>query len=220
MLKELGEHDNAIVLYPTGSLMEENAIVNGQIKHKTEFTVVFAGNLGEWYGRMLEKLVRSAEGRNIRIKIFGGNASWSKEFETYARETNIYRGQVPFDQLKKEVGDVDGLLLLMGFDPSVAQIEKTSFKTKFLDYLIFHKPILLWGPEYCSAVQIAREFDSAEICTSEDEKSFLNAIETLSKNPGRQETLVANSAKMYHERFHPDRIHEKLVSSIRRLIEN
>src|SRR5256885_7955894 len=39
-------------------------------------------------------------------------------------------------------------------------------KTKFLDYLTFQKPIIVWGPEYSSAVRAAREFDAAECYTS------------------------------------------------------
>ncbi len=63
---------------------------------------------------------------------------------------------------------VDAALLPMGWGLSeeCALTERTSFKTKFLDYLSFEKPVVFWGPEYCSAVRYVREFNSAEICSS------------------------------------------------------
>src|SRR5690606_28103920 len=93
-------------------------------------------------------------------------------------------------------------------------IESTSFKTKFLDYLTFEKPILVWGPEYCSAVRTAREFDSAEVCVSERAADAANKLCALKSNPDRQSRLVANARAMYLDRFHPDRLHQRLVEKI------
>jgi hypothetical protein len=112
------------------------------------------------------------------------------------------------------------LLLLMGFESECAQIERTSFKTKFIDYLTFQKPILLWGPEYCTAVSVARKFDSAEICTSPLATDFFVTMNRLREDKGRQAQLIANANRMYHSEFHPDKIHHLLKESVEELIYN
>jgi hypothetical protein len=106
----------------------------------------------------------------------------------------------------------------MGFGAECAQIERTSFKTKFLDYLTYQKPIIVWGPDYCSAVRVAQEFDSAETCTYSDAQTILERIVSLAGSPDRQMTLVRNARAMYEDRFRPDKIHGALVAKINETI--
>jgi len=217
MQEALGKHSNSVVLYPTGAaIADQQTLINSE--KNRPFTMAFAGNLGDWYGKMLESLVALNQNNQIKFKFFGSNASWSEDFDNQVRETGVYQGQVPFAQLSQEMSQVDALLLLMGFEDSCSQIERTSFKTKFLDYLSFQKPILLWGPDYCSAVRIAQEFDSAEICTSPEPADFLNKILQVQANRDRQKQLVTNAGQMYEERFHPDKIHHLLVTKMQELL--
>lgn len=216
MQTALGLHPNSVVLYPTGATITQ---ASSSVKNE-KFTVAFGGNLGDWYGQMLQALVSSAWELNsdIEFKIFGSNASWSDAFDDDVRTRKNFHGQVPFVQLQREMKDVDALLLLMGFEESCAQVERTSFKTKFLDYLSFQKPILLWGPEYCSAVRIAQEFDSAEICISPHAQDFLTTVQQVQRSSNRQQQLVKNARNMYEERFHPDKIHHCLVAHMKELL--
>lgn len=214
MREALGPHRNAQVLYPVGAQpkpIEAPSVGNG--KNSGRFVAVFAGNLSDWYGRMMEQLVRASLARNLPIefRIYGGLQSWSKEFDALARAQNIFRGHLPFEQLRQEMAGADCLLLLMGFGEACAHTERTSFKTKFLDYLTFRKPILLWGPEYCSASRYADEFDSAEKCNAPEPEAFLEAIRRLQASPARQKQLVVNADKMFQDRFHPDKIHAHFV---------
>jgi hypothetical protein len=183
-------------------------------------TVLFAGSLSAWYGPMLERLVRASSDSPLRFEIFGSHvhASWSREFDDAARAAGVYRGQVAFDQLKTHAQEADLLLLLMGFGDECAQTERTSFKTKFLDYLTFQKPIVIWGPEYCSAVRVAREFDAAECYTSPDAAGCIAAFENLARSAERQKQLVANAHRMYQSRFEPSRIHGVLLRECEKLV--
>jgi hypothetical protein len=221
MLEALGPHPNAHVLYPTGASMLDNKrefipfISNGM-----PATVFFAGSLSFWYGLMLEQLVRASSNSPLRFEIFGSHAhaSWSREFESAARTAGVYRGQVSFDELKVHAQDADLLLLPMGFGDECAQTERTSFKTKFLDYLTFQKPIVIWGPEYCSAVRIAREFDAAECYTSPDAAGCISTLGNVARSPERQKQLVANARRMYQSRFEPSRIHAVLLRECEKLV--
>jgi hypothetical protein len=159
-----------------------------------------------------------AEDALVEFRIFGGNPSWSAEFDSLVKARGIFRGHLPFAQLRQEMDQTDGLLLLMGFGEACALTERTSFKTKFLDYLSFKKPIMVWGPEYCSAVQYAREFDSAETCTSPDPGAFLQTITALSRSEDRRAALTKNARRMYEDRFHPDRIHAGFLAQCRQLV--
>jgi glycosyltransferase involved in cell wall biosynthesis len=223
MREALGPHPNAHILYPLGARLPEMLpsftpfVGNGRT-----FVVVFAGSLADWYGPMLERLVMAAQAQSapVEFRFYGSNPSWSREFDARARSQNIYRGHLPFEQLRQELSGSDALILPMGFEERCAQVERTSFKTKFLDYLSYQKPILVWGPEYCSAARVAREFDSAEICAQPDAAAFLKKILDVRNAPERQAVLVHNARKMYEDRFHPDKIHAGLVRKIQETIEN
>ncbi len=220
MRRELGPHHTALLHYPSGA-----HLTPAPPRERTgPFRVLFGGNLGDWYGRMLQQLVTSfLKLRNLQHEIefvfFGSNPSWSAEFDTYARERGIFRGQVSFEKLRQEAYASDCLLLPMGFAEKDVQVERTSFKTKFLDYLAFQRPIMVWGPDYSSAVKTAREFDSAEVCDTPDAMACLRQILTLARDPQRQGVLVSHARRMYDARFNPDKIHQTFLAACQRAVE-
>jgi glycosyltransferase involved in cell wall biosynthesis len=221
MRDALGGHANTHILYPTGALMPRSDDGYGpEVPSRTRpFTVFFGGSLGDWYGLMLESLVTTAREtlHNVRFRIFGSLQTWSTSFESWAAREGIYGGYLPFSRLSEIAAQCDLLLLPMGFGDSCAQVERTSFKTKFLDYLSFRRPILVWGPEYCTAVRVAREYDSAECVTSAEAYACATAIGALAAKPERRAELMANAQRMYYDRFHPDKIHAGLVTAMRKL---
>ncbi|OMP31784.1 glycosyltransferase [Mangrovimonas sp. DI 80] len=215
MYEELGPHNNCLVSYPTGTYMPEEA---QGIPENPKKVLAFGGNLGDWYGTMIEAIISNTNLDHYDFKIFGSNASWSPEFDTFIKSKGFFKGQVPFEVLRQEMTQVDGLLLLMGFGEDIAQVERTSFKTKFLDYLTFRKPIFLWGPEYCSAYKTSEEFDATAKTASKDVKDFITLFDDVFRSPVRQQELLNNSLQMYQNRFHPDLIHGKLVTKMKALI--
>ncbi len=220
MKEALGSHPNSHVWYPAGTQMPPDLpplLISQNLDRK--MTVFFGGSLGEWHGPMLEELIEVCAVKHpmIRFRIFGSLAAWSSAFEKKARKLGIYGGLVSFEELIKESKKADLLLLLMGFDRSVEHIQRTSFKTKFLDYITFNKPILVWGPEYCSAVRVAREFDSAECVTDPKSMACASTINSLAASPARMERLVKNARQMYESRFNPNKIHDVLLKNIQAL---
>lgn len=221
MKKELGFHRNAHVLYPIGSRPRTTQVSLCAPKASTApFVVAYAGNLGQWYGPMLERLVTSSLKSESRIQfhIYGAYQSWSDKFDHLTRGKNIYRGLLNFEQLIEELKEADALLLPMGFGEDCALTERTSFKTKFLDYVTHQKPIFVWGPEYCTAVQVAREFESAEICNSPDAEEALRCLITFSDQHDRQMLLIRNASLMFLDRFHPNKIHTVFLNEINNII--
>lgn len=217
MRAELGPHRNAHVLYPIGAT---RSWTSPPRRPTARFTIGFGGNLGEWYGRMIETLVDTARqaAPDFCFKVFGPGPSWSAAFDAKAKAEGLYLGQVPFDHLRNELAGCDVLLLPMGFEPKQAIVERTSFKTKFLDYLTFDRPIVIWGPPDCSAAVVAREFNSAEVCTEESPQAVIRVLRDLSQSCARQQEIVRNGAKMLAGRFNPEVIHQGLVAAIERTI--
>jgi glycosyltransferase involved in cell wall biosynthesis len=222
MREALGEHPNAHVLYPMGAPRSENLPSFQPFNRSARrFIVAFGGSMADWYGPMLERLVRAAEAQNapVEFRFYGSNPSWSRDFDQHARSRGIYRGHLPFADLCTAMAEADALILPMGFEEQAALVERTSFKTKFLDYLVYQKPIVVWGPDYCSAVRVAQEFDSAEICTRPEPEAMLKSVLALAQNPARQSALVSHARRMYEGRFHPTKIHGGLVLAIRETVE-
>jgi glycosyltransferase involved in cell wall biosynthesis len=221
MREALGPHRNGHILYPLGAkLLEPSPPFRPFAVNGAPFVVAFAGSLADWYGPMLERLVTAANRLSapVEFRFYGSNPTWSRDFDSHARATGTYRGHLPFEQLRQEIAAAQALIMPMGFEAQCAQVERTSFKTKFLDYLSYQKPILVWGPEYCSAVRVAREFDSAEVCTAPDSRAIFKRILALRGSPSRQTALVNNARKMYEDRFHPDKTHTNFVRKMRQTV--
>ena len=222
MMEALGTHSNSLILYPTGAKREEQDKYQ-PIQHDSDrpLRVLFAGSLGDWYGPMMESLVTECQKQSLPVefRIYGTLQTWSSSFDDWAKINGVYLGRIPFEELREKSKWADLLILPMGFDKSCSHIEKTSFKTKFLDYLAFRRPIFIWGPEYCSAVRIAREFDSAECQTSESVSDCAVSLGEMAKAPERRRILLSNADEMYEDRFHPDIIHQHLVDRFDATVE-
>ena len=222
MKEALGPHRNAIVHYPIGAERADR-VTPRRGRDSGRFRIFYGGAIARWYGQMLEQLIAEARKSKLleselEFVVCGTNPGWSEEFISWARGEGIYLGQLPFADFQKQAADADALILLMGFGEDCAQVERTSFKTKFLDYLSFGKPIIVWGPDYSSAVRTGREFDSAEVCTSHLASDCLAIITNLARDPARCSELVENARSMYEERFNPGKIHSSFRSACCELI--
>jgi hypothetical protein len=60
---------------------------------------------------------------------------------------------------------------------------ETSFPSKLPEYAQFGKPIVIWGPEYCSAIHWGREGDRALCITEASPKVVVAALQNLSVDP-------------------------------------
>lgn len=223
MREALGPHPNSHILYPTGApLSAESKEYCPQLPEINKpLTIFFGGSLGDWYGPMLESLITNCRflAKEIQFRIYGSLQTWSEDFDNWAKAEAIFGGHLSFAKLREAAEESDILLLPMGFGESCAQVESTSFKTKFLDYLAFRRPILIWGPEYCSAVRAAKQYDSAECVTEPGVEKCVASIRSLIANPRRRAQLIANARRMYEDRFHPDKIHSGLVDKCNELVQ-
>jgi glycosyltransferase involved in cell wall biosynthesis len=70
-------------------------------------------------------------------------------------------------------------------------LTKAWFPSKLIEFAQFGKPLVVWGPEYCSAVEWARREDSALCVTNQDPVALVAALNRLTDSRLEQERLAA-----------------------------
>jgi glycosyltransferase involved in cell wall biosynthesis len=94
----------------------------------------------------------------------------------------------------------------------------TSFASKMIDATQLGLPIIVWGPEYCSAVQWARTGDRALCVTDSNPSAILGALEKLAASPAEQERLAKSSREAAAGEFNRERIQARFVDALRRAV--
>ena len=77
----------------------------------------------------------------------------------------------------------------MSFEKEHELFMRTSFTTKFLDYVSFGKPVILWGPEYCTPVRVAREHGGAAVVTVSDATAVVSLCHKIARDRELNEKL-------------------------------
>jgi hypothetical protein len=94
---------------------------------------------------------------------------------------------------------------------------RTSFTTKFLDYSAFAKPVILWGPDYCTPSRLAKREAAALVVETESPGGVIAAAKKLMDEPAEVERLSAASRRLNQTVFNPDRLQEIFVEEIEKL---
>ena len=94
---------------------------------------------------------------------------------------------------------------------------ETSFPSKLPEYAQFGKPIVIWGPEYCSAIHWGREGDRA-ICIMDENPHFLvSALENLKNSPEKQEYYAQQAGIAAQTEFNPYFMQNQFLEAIQNL---
>ena len=128
-----------------------------------------------------------------------------------------FPGLVPARVLRERCQkEADFLYVPMKFGAEDSVNARISFPSKLADYTEMGLPLLIRGPEYCSAVQWARKHPGvAEVVATEDEKELLEAIKRLS-NPETRRTLAQEALRIGELDFSHSRAESILFSALAR----
>ncbi len=218
MREELGPHRNSHVVPPISG--SEDLLISRDRSESDRFTFFFAGNLARWYGDMVATVLESVEDDPVvRLCVYGSHHNWPEEFVLRQKELGNYLGFRQYEELKREMAAADAFLLPVGFDDSVELIERTSFKTKLLDYLPFGRPIVIWGPESCSAIRVAREHDAALCVTDPDPRAAVEAMRRIASDESLRVDLGRGATELYKGVLHPEAIHATFRNALVELAE-
>jgi hypothetical protein len=161
-------------------------------KESGPLVCAFAGNIFHGYGRLIARLAEFLERRGGRVLLFGPHSPKDLAYWKLDRSNVLPQGFVKPEVMAAKLRDeVDVLFLPMAFeaDGSPANM-RLSFPSKLTEYTAAGLPILIWGPDYCSAVRWARQFEPvAEVVTSEVNDDDMDAALSRLEQPRHRERL-------------------------------
>ena len=216
MQEVLGLHSNSHVIYPMPGWHK--------VPEKTfplatgKFRIVYVGAAEGFYGRMLRSLMHELEKHPVlELIIVGPHNDWPEEDQKVARERGTCLGFMPPEKAAEVLAGADALLVVMSFEREHELFMRTSFTTKFLDYSAFAKPVILWGPDYCTPSRLAKREDAALVVETESPAGVIAATKKLMDEPSEIERLSAASLRLNQTVFSPDRLQGIFVREIEKL---
>ena len=214
MQQLLGNHPNVQILYPIPDQLNiaEQPIIFSPEK---PFKLVYAGSLSGIYAPMLQALYAALQDiQEVQLKLFGRPPNWSESQLQQLNEQGTYRGLVSRDLLRHELKTASALLVTISFDPKNRRWAETSFPSKLVEYSQYTKPVVIWGPEYCSAVRWARKYQSALVVTSSLAQDLVKAIQELATQPEEQTHLANKALVLAQGMFNPVKIQQQFVDGL------
>jgi len=217
MRRELGEPPNALVLHDIPSVTMCERSTPG---FTLPLRVAYFGNLSE-YGPLIESAVRILDGSDhVRLEIFGPSPLWTSGSEDEFRAQGIYRGFIPADQLAKSLEGFQAALVVMSFDPALRRRMTTSFPSKMIDATQLGLPIVVWGPEYCSAIKWARREERAFCVTDPNPSALRAAFEQLACSQVQRAHLAKSAREVAAGEFNCERIQTQFMDALERAISS
>jgi hypothetical protein len=217
MQEVLGPHPNSQVIYP----MPGRHVVPEKAwpPRSGKFRLVYVGSVENFYGRMLCSLIEEIEATtDLEIIVVGPNADWPKQLRDRALTNGIYLGFKPPEEAARVLASADALLSVMSFEKEHELFMRTSFTTKFLDYVSFGKPVILWGPEYCTPVRVAREHGGAAVVSVADATAVVSLCRQIARDTESNEKLSKQALHLHQTLFNPDRLQDVFVQKITELV--
>jgi glycosyltransferase involved in cell wall biosynthesis len=219
MQETLGPHPNSHVIYP----MPGRHVVpeNSWPRSDERFRVVYVGSVENFYGRMLCSLIKKIElAKDLEIIVVGPNADWPLDLLERAKTNGVYIGFKSPEEAAEVMAGADALLVVMSFEKQHELFMRTSFTTKFLDYVAFGKPVILWGPEYCTPVRVARKHGGAVVVTQNDPDAIISACRQIVDDTSWRQELSRQAAQLHQTLFNPDRLQGIFVSEMEKLVRS
>jgi hypothetical protein len=218
MREMLGPHPNSHVIYPMPGKYRV-PVEKSLPRSNGKFRVAYVGSVENFYGRMLCSVIERIEATSdLEIIVVGPNADWPKELLERARARGTYLGFKPPEEAAEVLASADALLSVMSFEKEHELFMRTSFTTKFLDYVSFGKPVILWGPEYCTPARVAREHGGAGVVSDPDATAVVSLCHNIARDRELNEKLSKEASQLHQTLFNPDRLQDGFVQKITGLV--
>lgn len=216
MRRELGEPENALVLHDAPSLTRGGDVTRD---FKLPLRVAYFGNLSE-YGPLIESALHALKGsEHVRLEVFGAGPLWTHGAEDEFRSRGVYHGFIPSNELEKSLHDFQAALVVMSFAPQHRRRMTTSFPSKLIDATQLGLPIIVWGPEYCSAVKWARKGDRALCITDPNPLVLRKTLEELAASTAELRRLAKSASDAAAGDFNYERIQVQFMDALTRAKE-
>jgi hypothetical protein len=181
--------------------------------------LLYAGTIVNRYGWSVLELARALRGRReIVFQVYGPAPDWPASDRTWMEAEGVYRGLLSYEALRQHLLDADVFLTVMSFDPALEVMMRTSFTTKFLEYCQYGKPVVVWGPDYCQPVQVAKHEGAGLPVTVADPAGVVQALETLHQ-ADRWRQLAEGSWRAATGIFDHENIHAGFKEAVMELLD-
>ena len=211
MKTALASPGNTVVLPPIPGPPPEP---NENLSTNTQFKIGYFGSLYD-YGPMMADVAEAAlQQSGIKLEIRCGRPNWPNDLIERYTTADILLPYTSREGLEKWLTDLDAILCAMSFDPRLRRRMETSFPSKLVESLQFGKPVIIWGPEYCAAVQWARERDACLCITTPDADVALRQMAAFAADPNSQRAAAASAKHLAEAEFNPKVIQDKFVATI------
>lgn len=218
MREILGRHPNSHVVYPMPGRHKGPPV--GLRSPRSKFRLVYVGSVENFYGRMICSLIERFRCRaDLEIFVIGPNADWPKNTLRVATEAGVYLGFKPPHEAASVLASADALLVVMSFEKEYEIFMRTSFTTKFLDYVAYGKPVILWGPTYCAPCNLVKNRGGALTVNDPDPAAVVRACERIRDDPALSARLALESGELHRTIFSPDHLQGILVGEIEKLVK-
>jgi glycosyltransferase involved in cell wall biosynthesis len=164
---------------------------------------------------LIEKIATT---KDLEIIVIGPNADWPVELLERAKANGIYLGFKSPEEAAAVMVNADALLVVMSFEKQHELFMRTSFTTKFLDYVGFGKPVILWGPDYCTPVRVARKNGGAVVIAENDPDLIVSVCRQIANDASWREQLSREAVRLHQTLFNPDRLQGIFVNEIEKLV--
>jgi glycosyltransferase involved in cell wall biosynthesis len=217
MQEVLGPHFNSHVIYP---MPGRHRVPEKPWPPSTgKFRLVYVGSVQNFYGRMLCSLIEKMEAtKHLEIVVVGPNADWPQQILERAKANGTYLGFKSPEEAAGVMASADALLVVMSFEKEHELFMRTSFTTKFLDYVAFGKPVILWGPDYCTPVRVARKNGGGVVVNDDDPEAVLSACGRIAEDAAWRKQLSHEATRLHQTLFNPERLQAIFVDEIEKLV--
>lgn len=162
-------------------------------------TCAYAGTINsEGYARPLRLLAENLAQVGGRLLLFGpANATDARQMGLVGANVEL-RGLLKSAELIHRLrAEADALFVPMSSAPGERDNMMHGFPSKLTDYTAAGLPLLIYGPEYCSAVRWAGEHPGvAEVVDTEDDRRLSLAIRRLADDPAHRMSLGTSALEV------------------------
>ena len=182
------------------------------------FTIAFAGSINSnGYIQALRALQEALEPVGGRLLIYGPlTAEAAREVGLDAPHTTV-RGLLSAAELMQRLRDeADALFVPMSFDPVDRTNMELAFPSKLADCTAIGLPLVIYGPEYCSAVRWAREnVGAGEVVDTELKPDLKTAIGRLADDPVLRVALAKRALEVGRRYFAHEAVQRVFIRTVR-----
>lgn len=215
MQRTLGAHPAAEILYPIPQASRPKPADYVPSGPEKPFRVLYAGNLAEYGPMVADALRESLKYPNLRLEVRGKNPAWPEDFRQDMKQRGLWLEFAPRDQLETWFQSADAYLVTMEFKPNLRRSMETSFPSKLAEYTHYARPLVIWGPDYCSAAEWSQNGSKALSVSQADPSALCTAIHALASSIEEQKRYSSLAAQVAKNEFCPRRIQDIFVKSVR-----